>query len=349
MKATTLSTVGVRLERDTWALLGAVAVHVTSLLALPHLAPLRLRALHIDVPAAAVEVDVVILPPGAPPDGLPLPVGAEPRPERRELGRRATAGEHAQPGELVEPGAPSGAGPGTAGPTGAGEDYGPVDPGGEGPRFGGLPPWSIPGGGGALPRSAPAPTTPGAPRKVDRDVASQVLRGTLGSGDRDKGLEVPLGGIVARAFADGARSMTLPHDSRATFEVVVDSAGKVIAVRHVSATAGDAALWQRLIAKVNTALAARALPTAGRARGGAIVSVTVVSRFVYPSGTAEPSMSDLGANKSDVIHATYSVRLPRERALPSGAVAPIDTSSPYTRALPKGVAPVEHKGLDPGR
>jgi hypothetical protein len=329
------------------ALIAALAVHVSLLAVLPELAPpRRLLAARsgLDEP---VEIDLV--PVGdARGDGPALEHGSAAdlpqRAARRE--RRPSAGEGSiEEGPASEPeSGPREPGQGSLGP----DDYGPLapDPRLVGPPgLGGPPVWSVPGAIEGT-RPAPAPTTAGSARPVDPRIATRVLEGTLGTTDRAKGLEVPVGGIVARAFEDSARGTTLPHDCRASFEVHVGPAGEVIAVRHLSATAGDATTWQRVGSRAAAALKARPLPTGGRARRGAIVQVTVVSRFVYPSGSAEPTAADALSNKSDVIHATVAVRIPGERPMPGSAVKPVDTSSPYTKALPRGVAPVEHKPVD---
>jgi hypothetical protein len=70
---------------------------------------------------------------------------------------------------------------------------------------------------------------------------------------------------------------------------------------------------------------------------------------VYPSGSPERSYSDIGSNKSDYVSSTYTITLAGDKPLPAEAPKPIDTRSPYMKALPGGVAPVEMKPLPPDR
>jgi hypothetical protein len=329
------------------ALTLAVVLHGASILLLPAVLGPRRDVAHSSGSSARIEIDIELLPPLRDGPALPegtvagaVPVGAPSRAGRAAAGSAAGAGE-----VLV---APEGYGEAPApGPALPPDDYGPPEAGGGGYGIPGAGPpvWAIPGAVTA-PGAAPAPTTPGSPRPVDPRIATRVLEGTLGASDRDKGLELEIGGVVARALEAAARQATLPHDCRASFEVSVGGGGEVLAVRHVSATAGDAASWRAVAERARASLSARRLPTRGRARRGAQVSVTVVSRFVDPGGSTE---AGLLSNKSDVIHATYSVRVPDDKPMPAGAVKPIDTSSPFTKALPRGVAPVEHKSLDKGR
>lgn len=290
------------------------------------------------------EIDLEPLPPLR--DGAELPAGVV----AVEIPPRAAASGAARGGGVAGGDAlavPEGAGE-SAPPAGvpAPDDYGPPEGGLGGYGMPGGPPvWALPGAVD-VPRPAPAPTTPGAPRATDPRIATRVLEGTLAAGDRDKGLELEVGGVVARALEASARQSTLPHDCRASFEVVVSGAGEVLAVRHVSATAGDAATWRAVAERARGSLSARRLAMRGRARNGAHVSVTVVSRYVDVNGAPGAGVM---SNASDVIHATYAVRLPGDKPMPAGEVKPVDTSSPFTKALPKGVAPVEHKSLDKGR
>jgi hypothetical protein len=332
-------------ERAALAL--ALLLHAGSLLLLPAVIGPRPEVARSSGAGSRTEIDIEPLPPLR--DGPALPEGrisgAPPRLERSAAAANGVAGAAPGAGEVLV--APEGAGEAPApGPALPPDDYGPPEAGGSyGIPGAGPPVWAVPG---AVTAPAPraAPTTPGSPRPVDPRIATRVLEGTLGASDRDKGLELEIGGVVARALEAAARQTSLPHDCRASFEVGVGGGGEVLFVRHVSATAGDAATWRGVGERARASLSAKRLPTRGRARRGAQVSVTVVSRYVDPGGSRE---AGLLSNKSDVIHATYSVRLPDDKPMPAAAVKPIDTSSPFTKALPKGVAPVEHKSLDKGR
>lgn len=152
----------------------------------------------------------------------------------------------------------------------------------------GQPVWALPGILAPAPTAAPAPTQPTAPKPVDRDIAGQVLSGTLRKKDQDIGLDLPAGGVVASAIASAVRSSDAPPDARATFEVRLGADGKVLSTRVVSATAGQAGQWERVAKAAAANLASRALTMSGDAAAkGATVTVKIESKVVYPAGSKE--------------------------------------------------------------
>jgi hypothetical protein len=207
--------------------------------------------------------------------------------------------------------------------------------------------WSLPGAITVTP-PAPAPTVI-APPVVDRGVATGVLQGTITSADREKGITIPAGGIAAHALETAARGVSLPVDSRATFEVRVGSNGELLGVRHLTANAGDAGPWREVARRAAAALASRPIELGSRAKKGATITVTIVSRFVYPSGSPDRTETDLLSNKSAVIHSTHVVRLPGEKPLPADAPRPLDQRPSWIQSPPKNIKPVELKPLLPDR
>jgi hypothetical protein len=161
-------------------------------------------------------------------------------------------------------------------------------PGGNGviPGLNGQPVWALPGVLPEGPAPAAAPTTPTAPKPVDRDIAGQVIGGTLRKKDQDLGLDLPAGGVVASTIASAVRGSDAPGDARATFEVRLGADGKVLSTRVVSATAGQAGQWERVAKRAAADLAARSLTMSGDAAAkGATVTVKIESKVVYPAGS----------------------------------------------------------------
>jgi hypothetical protein len=305
--------------REASAIACAALAHV-AVLASSAWAPSRPDEL-IRVHARATEIDVLVEPaPVAksepvPTSELPAPSAPAPAPEPPSE-PRAAAASRAAPAEAEEPGepepiarveqpapraevsptapAPGGEGPPAApgappggppaGGPGAPGEYSP--PGSEPPALpglGGAPVWAVPGAVvGEGPR--PAPTAPTAPTPVERDVASKVLTGTLRKRDKEIGIEMPAGGVVAGAIADSARTAETAGEARATFEVKLDAGGKVEGIKVKSFSAGNNATWQRVARQAASSLAARGLDTNGEP---ATVIVKVESQKRYPAGSKE--------------------------------------------------------------
>lgn len=218
----------------------------------------------------------------------PEPSGAQAQePAAQEAAPGARSGVEPAPA----PGAPNAEGrpgsPGQAPSEGPpGDSFSPVEGAAPLTGLGGTPVWSIPGvlGPAAAPRAAPT-VAPGA-RPVDRNIAGQVLSGSLHKKDQEIGLDMPAGGVVASTIADAVRGSEVPKDVRATFEVKLGADGRVLGVRVVSSSAGDAGSWERIAKNAGAALAARSLTMSGDAAAkGATVTVKIESKIVYPAGS----------------------------------------------------------------
>ena len=143
--------------------------------------------------------------------------------------------------------------------------------------------WTLPGmiPGAAPPK--PASTVAAGPPPVDPNVAGQVLSGSLSRKDKAIGIGLPAAGAVATSLADAVRS-SAPVDARATFEVKLGAGGQVEGVRLVSASAGDAGTWARVVANAKSALGARALQMSGDGKGATVI-VKVESNVQFPAGS----------------------------------------------------------------
>ena len=230
-------------------------------------------------PAAPPAAPEPVQPPAAPPAPL---AAATPPPAPAPAAEAAPAPVAEAPATTPgAPGAPPGATPAPGDP---GEYGGPPGPDVVAvPGVGAAPVWTVPGAVTGQ-RSRPAPTTPGAARPVDADVASKVLEGTLDKRDKELGLDVPAAGIVAGEIGAAARTAEIADEARATFEVDVAASGKIENVKVVSFSAGNDATWQRVAREAASSLAARGLNTNGEA---AKVVVKVESKKLYPAGTKD--------------------------------------------------------------
>jgi hypothetical protein len=84
------------------------------------------------------------------------------------------------------------------------------------------------------------------------------------------------------------RSVAVPHNTRATFEVKLGPGGKLLGARVVSSSGGDAAQWDAAAKSVAASLAKQNLPLGPDAdKTGVTVKVTVTQKHVFPSGTAK--------------------------------------------------------------
>jgi hypothetical protein len=247
---------------------------------------------------APVTPPPVTPPPVTPPPAAatPEPTAPSPPPANAKLAKAITepkpvaspAPSQGEPGAPPTPETPPAPpSPGTAGGPGkpGGDEYGP--PGGD---VVGLPPgldkpiWSLPGviASGAPPM--PAPTVASA-RPVDPNIAGQVLGGSLHNKDKAAGVEIPGASVVSTALRDALRSST-PLDARATFEVKLGGDGSVEGIRMVSASAGDASTWARVVSAARGSLASRTLQMGGEGKGVTVI-VKVESSVEYPAGSKQ--------------------------------------------------------------
>lgn len=155
------------------------------------------------------------------------------------------------------------------------------------PGLGSTPVWaSVPG---LFPSTAgvAAPTSAPKARPVDPESANRVLSSTMRSRDATLGLSVPAAQIVAGTVADATRTVPVPHNTRASFEVQLAPDGSVRSTKVISASGGDAAAWDAAAKSVAASLGGRSLAMgADGARSGATVVVSVTTKHVYPAGTS---------------------------------------------------------------
>ena len=310
--------------------MAAAALH----LGLPLLAlvapPPRAEPPREEAALEVVEIDLSPPPtPASPDEAAPAERAAAREPAPRTASAvPARAGEaapaiEAPRAETAEP-TPTTAPPTPAAPTTGGYDAPPTD-GREvlfAPGIGGPAVWSLPGvvpGAGSGP--APAPTAPAATRAPDRDVAGQVLRGTLRGKDKALGLDLPAAGSVASALADAVRATDAPGNARASFEIRIDARGKVVSVRVLSMSAGARQSWERVAREAASRLAGRELAMTGAFAAGASVFVDITSALQLPAGSGGAlaegpppgtvgggmtfDLSNLGAHATRVVKSSF--------------------------------------------
>jgi hypothetical protein len=295
-------------RREAYAVAGALVVHVALLLGSPR------RPLVVAAPPSSGRADTTIDLEPAPPAPAPPAVAEAPAPEAAEEAEAPAKGPSAPRAEAnakvaaiakepatepLAPGSPAGLPPPEGPPAAAPPGPAPGPPAARTDEYGGpiggsdvaaLPPgigdkrlWTIPG---MMPSAAPpkpASTVASGPPPVDSDVAGQVLSGSLSRKDKAIGIGLPAAGAVATSLADAVRS-SAPVDARATFEVKLGAGGQVEGVRLVSASAGDAGTWARVVANARGALGGRALQMSGDGKGATVI-VKVESNVQYPAGS----------------------------------------------------------------
>lgn len=289
-------------SREFKAVAAALVAHTLLFSLAPHRRLLAVDDARPQVEPSADTFDIE-QEPAAPPTALPpaIPAAAAPEPPAPEPpaanARLAKAISATKPvAEQAPPRGEPGPSPSTEtppGPTPPGTAEGPGKPGGDeyGPPGGdvvGLPPgldkpiWSLPGviPSGAPPRPAP---TVAAARPVDPNIAGQVLGGSLHNKDKAAGVEIPGASVVSTALRDALRSST-PLDARATFEVKLGGDGSVEGIRVVTASAGDASTWARIVNAARGSLASRTLQMGGDGKGVTVI-VNVDSSVEYPAGS----------------------------------------------------------------
>jgi hypothetical protein len=225
----------------------------------------------------------------------PAPAAPSPAPAIPEAAPAGPADATAAPGDPTTGGvAPSTElGPSTSGAPGDG--WSPTEnvpaPQGIGlpgvPGLGSTPVWaSVPG---LLPSSAgvAAPTAAPKSQPVDPEAANRVLSSTMRSRDATLGLSVPAAQIVAGTVADATRTVPVPHNTRASFEVRLAPDGRVLSTKVLTASGGDASAWDAAAKNVAASLGGRDLAMgADGARSGATIVVSVTTKHVYPAGTS---------------------------------------------------------------
>ena len=267
-----------------WVL--AIAVHLAVPLA-ARLAPVSSRPLSARSSGSqrleAIDVEVASLPPGRAEGSEAGMRSGEPRLDRGPVDPRRRRGAAAEVGE------PQASTPSTPAPSALppAEYDTPPDDGRDAvlaPGLDGKPIWAIPGAVARPDVPAPAPTTGDAPRAVDRDIAGQLLRGDQAARDKRLGLDLPAAGTVASAVADAVRGTDAPGASKATFEVRLDPAGRVLWIRAVRSMGGSPEIWDRVARLATARLAKAKLAMTGAYAAGATVVVDVVSVVQLPAG-----------------------------------------------------------------
>lgn len=315
------------------SLVVAAFLHGAIPLAALWLGPQKAPDLEVQPTLADIEIEI------EPHDPIPLPKPPEPiaavdpqqiREVPSEL-RRDRDPRIEPPRGPDDPYAPTNSepqGPPSPAPTTSGqapqEEYDPLlpDTGGGGvltgpPGIGGRPVWTMPG---VLPeggRPAPAPTTPGPPREVDKNIAGKVLNEQLRARDKGLGIDLPAAGTVATAIGNAVRSGDTPNEGRATFVVRLSPTGQVLDVRLASSSAGSQDVWQRAAQAAAARLRGKSLTMTGAYKGGATVYVDVSSAILMPDGSKGGvkrqglgvgfDVSNLGANPSRVVKTSFRV------------------------------------------
>jgi hypothetical protein len=151
----------------------------------------------------------------------------------------------------------------------------PLGMSGRNPFLGNLP--DVPGA--STSSATPAPEANMAPG------IQKSLHDALAARDHELGLDS--GGPLVAAAEDATRSNDAPENSRAVFEVTVDTNGDVTGVRVVDVSQGRPA-WDRVAMAYGAALRARKIPLRGqRGQGkGLVVTLEVRSRLTLPSGAS---------------------------------------------------------------
>ncbi|MFO0611185.1 MAG: hypothetical protein U0414_01260 [Polyangiaceae bacterium] len=237
-------------------------------------------------PAAEVEREEEKVAPATVARVAPQPLGVAPPEVASEdpegTDESAPAGA---PNGAAPPGAPVADGaPGPVARGGSGDlvdEYGDSTPG---PAFGS---GSVVSQFALGPVAAAAPTAiPGA-APVTGATVDRVLNSTVQTLDKKKGITFPGAGVVSGTVTTAVRSVSLPHNARATIEVTIAPGGKVTSTRVVSASAGDAGAWEGAAKAIQGSLVGQTLQLGDADKTGAVVRLSVVQKHVYPTGTAK--------------------------------------------------------------
>jgi hypothetical protein len=287
----------------------AVALGLHGLLSLGALLPPRRFPVGPPLPPPLVyyDIDELLLrePPPPPPEASapvtpsPLPTGGRPAASRPAATARPglpaprVAPEEAPSPSPAAPAPKEAPTPGATPPTPAADEYGSLGEEAESeglPGLGGRPVYAISpglvGGEAGFGTTEPAPA-PKAPKPVDEQIASRVLTGTLRTRDAELGLALPAAGRVQASVVSAVQASDAPAESRGTLQITLRPDGTVAAVRATQFSAGNEASWGRVAAAVQAELARTVLPMGSADERGAIVTVTVESKVLYPAGTKE--------------------------------------------------------------
>lgn len=219
--------------------------------------------------------------PGHQPPATPDPAKADPtQPDGDRQSQSAT-----QQGATASTEGPSDGSAALPAPGSANEyDSPPPGPGPVGPGAG--PIWAMPGGLDLGPAPAAPTRAPGA-RPVDAEAPARAVASTLRDRDQAVGITMPSTAVVTSAVSVATRSVPVPHNTRATFEVKLGPGGKVVSSRVIKHSGGGKAQWDAAAKSVAASLAGRSLELGDAAKTGATVIVNVTTKHVFPSGTAK--------------------------------------------------------------
>jgi hypothetical protein len=308
---------------DALALVGALVAHGVVFGGATMLPPVRQllgegssaagEVTSIEILGPSVErVDPLVSPIPDEPRAVDAPSSKEPAPRDHDVATRATdtqapartpspapgserAAAASEPsGPVTEPAgakaSSEGAEPGPARSPGAPDEYDapppPPAPTGLSGMLG-APAWSIPGAVASA-ASLPAPTTAPERAPVDRDAANRVIASTLRSRDKKAFVDVPAAPVVASTVATTMRTVSVPHNTRATFEVRLGPGGKLLGARVLSSSGGDASQWDAAAKTVASSLSKQTLALGADAdKSGAIVKVVVTQKHVFAAGTTK--------------------------------------------------------------
>lgn len=181
-----------------------------------------------------------------------------------------------------------------------------------------------------------APTTTPAAPKADKGKANEVLSSSLVGQDRAKGIDLPATGVVVTAVSTATRAVPVPHNTRASFEVKLGPGGKVLGVRVVSSSGGDAAGWEAAAKSVAGSLAGQSLALGDASKTGATVVVSVTVKHVFPTGTAKGAdVKPVCANQ--IINDLADSLEDNKTAGPTESTVPIFTDENGRPCIPIGV------------
>ncbi len=186
------------------------------------------------------------------------------------------------------PAAAAAAEPGALPAPGSADEYGaPPEAPPPGPVGPGAPPtWAMPGGLDLGPGPA-APTQAPRARPVDAAAPAEAVASTLRDRDKAVGITMPSTSVVTSAVSVATRSVPVPHNTRATFEVKLGPGGKVVSSRVIKHSGGGKAQWDAAAKSVAASLAGQNLELGDAAKSGATVIVNVTTKHVFPAGTSK--------------------------------------------------------------
>jgi hypothetical protein len=180
-----------------------------------------------------------------------------------------------------------------------------------------------------------APTTAPAAKQADGATVNKLLSSTLLGQTRAKGIDLPATQVVVGAVSSQTRTLSVPHNTRASFTVKLGPGGKVQGVKVSSASAGDASAWEGAAKAVAAQLSGKQLGLGDAASSGATVVVSVTVRHVFPTGSAKGAdVKPVCANQmiNDILDATD-----KKPAAAGEATIPLFTDENGRPCIPVGV------------